>query len=74
MRKIFVIAKPNSKNPGIRESGRNHFTVSISEPATDGKANHAIVNAIAEHLGVPKSYVEIVHGHFSKHKIVEVVD
>ncbi len=74
MRKIFVTAKPNSKRPFIKEMGPGHFTIAVAEPPTDNKANKAIVKALAEHLGVPQSYIEIVHGYFAKHKIIEVVD
>lgn len=74
MRKIFVTAKPNSKHPSVKVMSPSHFVISVAEPPKDNKANKAIIKALAAHLGVPQSYIEIVHGYFSKNKIIEVVD
>jgi uncharacterized protein YggU (UPF0235/DUF167 family) len=40
--------------------------------ARDGKANEAVVKAVAESLRVPKSQVRIVSGLLSRTKVLEV--
>jgi uncharacterized protein len=46
--------------------------VRLSEPPVDGVANVALVELIAEALGVPRRYVRIVSGATSRGKVVEV--
>jgi len=40
----------------------------------DGKANQAIIKALAGHLGVAPSRLRIVAGHTGRHKMVEILD
>ncbi|MCX6764993.1 MAG: DUF167 domain-containing protein [Candidatus Nealsonbacteria bacterium] len=70
--KIFIKAKPNSKVEKIEKMSDNVFIVWVREPAEDGKANKAIIEALAEYFKVSKSSVNIVSGHTSKTKIVEI--
>ena len=44
----------------------------MTAPPVDGAANEALVEFLAELLGVPKRAVSIVTGHASRNKIVEV--
>jgi uncharacterized protein YggU (UPF0235/DUF167 family) len=46
--------------------------VRVREPATDGRANHGVVVAVAEALGVAKRAVRIDAGLSSRRKVVEV--
>ena len=52
-----------------RKSIRCHVTA----PATGGRANKAIIDLIAETLGVPRADVGITSGHTSTQKTVAVV-
>ena len=77
--KIFVKAKPKAKMEHISENtdlfgkkSERHFIVAVKEPATEGKANQAVVRAIAEHLNVPQSSVSIVSGHTIRDKVLEI--
>ncbi len=70
--KIFIKAKPNSKNEGIEKISDNTFIVKVKEPPVDGKANKAIVEKLAEYFGVSRSQVGIISGQSSKEKIVEI--
>ncbi|HXF44415.1 MAG TPA: DUF167 domain-containing protein [Candidatus Paceibacterota bacterium] len=71
--KIFVRAKPGAKTEKVEKVSEDTFIVSVKEPARKGRANEAIVRALAEHFGISKSRVSIVSGHKSKRKMVEVV-
>lgn len=50
------------------------LVVAVTDPASDGRANAAVVRALADALGVPKSRVAIVRGHSSRTKAIAVTD
>lgn len=82
--KIIVIAKANAKKVGIEKiqapqglfSSRNQiletYKVSVKEGAIDGKANRAIVEAVAEYFDVAPSLVNILSGHTNKTKTIQI--
>lgn len=70
--KIFVKVKPGAKKAAV-VSTEEGYTVSVTAPAKEGKANEALVAALAAHFGVAKSRVRIVSGHAARRKIVEVL-
>lgn len=47
--------------------------VHVNKPALEGRANKAVVEMLAEYFEVGKSQVDIVAGHKSKRKVVEVI-
>ena len=71
--KLFVKVKPNSKKEGVRKMDATHFEVLVHSPPLDGKANMAVIAALARHLKVPKSNIRITAGAKSKQKIFEVL-
>lgn len=44
----------------------------VSAPPIDGAANEALIKLVAKHFGVAPSKVEIVRGHTSRDKVLEV--
>lgn len=70
--KIFIKAKPNSKAESIKKLSENNFEICVKEPPVKGRANAAIIAALAKHLGVRISAVRIIFGHASKQKIIEI--
>ena len=48
------------------------MVVKVREPAEGGRANMAMVAALAEHFHVPCRAVSIVRGHASRRKLVEI--
>ena len=46
--------------------------MAVREPATDGRANRAVEDALARALGVRRAAVRIVGGRTSRRKLVEV--
>lgn len=44
----------------------------VTTPPTEGAANLAVINAIAEWLSVSRSAVRLVSGHRSRNKVVQV--
>ena len=50
------------------------LVVAVSAPAVDGRANDAVIRALADALGLPARDVEIVRGHTARTKAVTVRD
>ncbi len=48
------------------------WRVSVSAPAEDGKANAAVIDALAKEFDVPKGAVKIVRGMTGRQKEVEI--
>lgn len=71
--KIFIKAKPNAKTEKVEKISDTEFAVAIKEPPQGGRANEAIVRALADYFGVAKSRIRIKSGQASKNKIVEVL-
>lgn len=70
--KISVKVKPGAKENEIEKIGENDFKISVKEPAKEGRANRAVIKALAKHLGISQSSVKIISGLKSKNKMVEV--
>lgn len=66
--KLFVRVKPGSSRPGIEKDDESHWIVRVREPATDGRANAAVLAAVAADLGIARSCVQLQKGAASKWK------
>lgn len=71
--KIFVKAKPNAKEEKVEKIDETHFVVVVKEPPIQGRANAAIIRALADFLNIAPSRLQIVAGHTSRQKIIEVL-
>lgn len=63
---------PRAKKTGIAPGTDGTLVVKVREPAEDGRANDAVVAALAEYFKVKPRAVTIVRGHASRRKLVEV--
>jgi len=54
--------------------GPLEFRVRVRERPVDGRANEAVIRAIAEHFDVPPSAVRITSGAASRTKVIEIAD
>ena len=71
--RISVRVKPNSKKPGIEKLNDKEFVVRVRAPATEGRANDAVIKALSDYLSVPKSRISIYRGSSGKNKIVDII-
>ncbi len=67
-----VLVRPRSSHPSVGGVHDGALVVRVREPATDGRANRAVVEAVAAALGVGRGAVRITGGHSSRRKVVEV--
>jgi hypothetical protein len=70
--RIFVSVKANAKREKVEKLDENHYKVSVNAPPKEGKANKAVVDALAEHLGISKINIALLSGATSKEKIFEI--
>jgi len=70
--KIFVKAKPNSREEKIEKKDDINYIVSVKEPPIKGKANEAIRNALAIYFKTGSANVKIVSGFSSRNKVIEI--
>lgn len=70
---ISVSVHPNSKNPKVVREDSNKFKVYVNQPAIEGRANQAVIEALAKHLKTKKSKIFLVSGEKSKNKIFEIL-
>lgn len=83
--KVFVKAKPNSKENKIEEVKTQDnlfedkkekfdfsFMIKVKEKPVLGRANEAIIKILAEHFGVAKYSIKLVSGATSKNKIFKI--
>jgi hypothetical protein len=71
--KIFVKAKPGSREEKVEKIDDNNFVVSVKEPPEKGKANEAIRNALAVYFKTASARVKIISGYSSRNKIIEIL-
>ena len=70
--KIFVKAKLRAKEKRIKKIDDTHFEVAVKDPPVDGRANTAIIKALADYFDIAPSRIEIISGHTSKQKIIKI--
>ena len=71
---ISVWVKPGSKKGPLVETGADgELTIYVREQAVEGKANAAVVKLLAEHLGVPRSRIELASGAASRTKRFRII-
>lgn len=68
---LQVKAKPRARQARVRRLDETHFEVWVTEAPDKGKANEAIVEALAEFLKVAKSRLSVVSGQTSRNKRIE---
>jgi len=70
--RIEVKVQPRAKQKKILKLNKTIYKVYTNKPAIDGKANKAVVELLADYLGLRKNQVTIVKGKKSRDKIVEI--
>ena len=70
--RFAVRVQPRSSRTGVEGVHGDALKVRVNAPPVDGAANEAVVEVLAEALGVPRRMVRIVAGESSRSKVVEV--
>ncbi|MEM2822239.1 MAG: DUF167 domain-containing protein [Candidatus Pacearchaeota archaeon] len=70
--RLYVKVRANAKEQKVEKIDESHFIASVKEPPTKDKANKALLEALSSYFNIPKSRINIISGHKSKNKIVEI--
>jgi uncharacterized protein (TIGR00251 family) len=63
---------PNAKRSELAGTHGDAIKLKIAAPAIEGRANEALVEFLAEKLGVPQRNIALVSGAKSRDKLVEI--
>ena len=70
--RLQVRVTPRATRRSVEIAADDVVIVKVSEPAEDGRANTAVIEALADYFSVPKRRVMIVRGMSSRRKVVEI--
>jgi hypothetical protein len=72
--RINVRVKPGTARTrvGGRYGESDQLIVAVTKPAVDGKANQAVLDAVADALEIHPRYVTLHSGHRARTKIIEL--
>ncbi|XDD48605.1 DUF167 domain-containing protein (plasmid) [Leptospira sp. WS39.C2] len=70
--KISVKVKPNQKIQKVEFITGNEYVVRLKSLPIDGKANQELISLLSKHFDVTKKDIEIISGHFSSNKLIEI--
>jgi hypothetical protein len=70
--KISVRVKPNAKQEKTEKIGERDFSVWVKEKPQEGKANRAVIKALAEYFGIPQADVVLLRGQTAREKCFEI--
>ena len=70
--KLWVIVKPQAKQTEVKKIADGIYSASVQAAAREGKANQALIEALADHFSVPQSSIRIIQGQTGKRKLVEI--
>ncbi len=69
---IPVRVTPRAKRNKVQPQADGSLKVYVIAPPEDGRANEAVIETIAQWLGVKRRNVEIIRGVTSRNKVVRV--
>lgn len=72
--RLSVSVIPRAARERVEPMGEGRLRVAVAAPPREGRANAAVVRAVAAYLNVAPSRVRIVRGGTSRHKILEVLE
>ena len=64
---------PHAKQRSVQPAADGTLLVQVVEPAKGGRANAAVIAALAAHVGVPKRCVTMLRGLTGRQKLIEVI-
>jgi len=69
---LLIEVHPNSRQEKIEKITDSVYKIYVREPAREGKANKAVIEALAEYFKVAKGLIAIKAGKTAKNKVVVI--
>ncbi len=70
--KIFIKVKSKAREEKVIKISDTNFKVQVKEAPEKGRANQAVLKALADYFGTSQSNIKIISGSTSKLKIIEI--
>jgi uncharacterized protein (TIGR00251 family) len=70
--RLSIHATPGARRELVGGSHNGALRVAVTAPADQGKANKAIIKALARALGVSQSQIELIRGPTSRRKVFAI--
>jgi len=70
--KIFVKVKPKAKEEKVEKIDDINFKVFVKQLPEKGRANRAVIKALANYFNTSQSNIQIISGSNSRLKIIEI--
>lgn len=74
MMRISINVKTRHKRPSVAQLTPLAYEVRVAEPPIDGRANDAVISALAKYFGIKRNKITIVAGHTRPNKTIELSD
>jgi uncharacterized protein (TIGR00251 family) len=69
---LAIKLQPRASTNEIAGPLGNELRVKVTAPPVDAAANEALIRLLGEALDCPRSRVEILRGHTSRHKVIKL--
>src|SRR5262249_9784018 len=69
---LSIKLQPRASANEVGEPLGRELWMKVPAPPVDSAANEALVRLLADHFDCPRSHVELVRGHSSRHKTVKL--
>ena len=69
--KVGAVVHPNSKRERIEKDLLGTLHIYVNQPPLEGKANRAVISALADYFKVSKASIKLISGAKSKYKLFE---
>ena len=69
---LAIKLQPRASANEIAEPLGHELRVKVTAPPVEAAANEALIRLLAETLDCPRSRVEILRGHTSRHKVIKL--
>lgn len=74
MRQINLRVIPRARQNKIDVDSDGKYRLHTTAAPVDGAANAAVIRALSDYLGIPKSQIKIVRGVAARDKVIEIPD
>lgn len=64
--------KPGAKQTSVEKQADGSFLIKVKERAVEGRANEAVLEAVADYFDIPKNRAMIIRGRQSRNKVIEL--
>jgi len=71
--KLYVKVKTGARDDFVEQVGLEDYEVRVTARPIEGKANEAVIEALALHFNTAPSNIRLLSGGKSRHKIFEIL-